>query len=200
MTFVSSVLNENANIFEKIFYRIGNNGPFILIVSSLFLLRKRQYYFEFYLLGSIVNIFLNQILKILIKQPRPSVNEKTFELAMKHMKRANYSNLISYDVVLGMPSGHAQGVFFTTAFIFFVFLYKQPTSILQNQYRNIFIVYVGITIITVVQRVYYKFHTINQIIVGGTIGTIFAYILYSRAMKKIKGGRINPREEENGPL
>jgi len=151
------------------------------------------------LITYIANIFLNQLLKLCVKQPRPLINEKTFELAMKHMKRANVWSLISYNTVLGMPSGHAQGVFFSTAFFFFVFLYKQPSPSIQHQYRNLFIVYIAITLITIIQRVYYKFHTVNQIIAGGIIGTIFAFLVYSCASNKIKGV-IKQRKEEDGPL
>lgn len=192
------ILNANvdAGPLEQVFYQVGNNGPFILTISSLLLFKNKQYYFEFYLIGSIVNFFLNQFLKLLIKQPRPSVDQKTFDLAMKHMKSTtNYANLISYDKVLGMPSGHAQGVFFSTTFIYFVFYQLKP----NNTNTNILFFYLFISFITIVQRVYYKFHTINQIIVGGLLGIGFSYLVYNCATKKLKGS-LKWREEENGPL
>jgi membrane-associated phospholipid phosphatase len=184
------MLNLNAGIIEQLFYYIGNNGPFILSICSLLLLKNKRTFFDFYLFGIIANMFLNPWLKIIIKQPRPSVDQKTFDLAMKHMKNTNYLNLISYDSVLGMPSGHSQSVFFTTAFMYFVF---------RNQYPNLIAFYLLITIITIVQRVYYKFHTVNQIIVGGLIGILFSYLIYDIASKKQKGS-LKMREEENGPL
>jgi membrane-associated phospholipid phosphatase len=192
------ILNSNvdAGPLEQVFYQVGNNGPFILTISSLLLLKNKQYYFEFYLIGSIVNFILNQFLKLLIKQPRPSVDQKTFDLAMKHMKSTtNYANLISYDKVLGMPSGHAQGVLFSTAFIYFVFYQLKP----NNTNTNILLFYLFISFITIIQRVYYKFHTINQIIVGGLLGIGFSYLVYNCATKKLKGS-LKWREEENGPL
>ena len=189
--------NVNAGLFEQVFYHVGNNGPFILTITSLLLLKNKQVYFEFYLLGSLLNFFLNQILKLLVKQPRPSVDQKTFDLAMKHMKSTtNYANMISYDKVLGMPSGHSQGVFFSTAFIYFVFYHLKPNT---STSTNILLFYLFISFITISQRVYYKFHTINQIIVGGCIGIGFSYLIYSWATKKIKGS-LKGRQEENGPL
>lgn len=188
--------NVNAGLFEQLFYHVGNNGPFLLTITSLLLLKNKPYYFEYYLLGSVVNFILNQILKLLIKQPRPSVDQKTFDLAMKHMKSTtNYANMISYDKVLGMPSGHSQGVFFSTAFIYFVFYYLKP----NNTDTNILLFYLFISFVTITQRVYYKFHTINQIIIGGFIGIGFSYLVYTWASKKIKGS-LKGREEENGPL
>ena len=183
-------LSTNASIFEQLFYYIGGNGPFILSIFSLLLLKNKRFFFDFYLFGVIANMFLNPWLKILIKQPRPSIDAKTYELAMKHMKHANYFNLISYDAVLGMPSGHSQSVFFSTAFIYFVF---------KNQESNIILFYLLLSLITVVQRVYYKFHTINQIIAGGVIGVSFAYSIYYLASKKQKG-LLKAREEENAAL
>lgn len=189
--------NVNAGPLEQLFYQVGNNGPFILTITSLLLLKNKQYYFDFYLIGSIVNLLLNQILKLIIKQPRPSVDQKTFDLAMKHMKSTtNYANLISYDKVLGMPSGHSQGVFFSSSFIYFVFYHLKPNT---STNTNMILFYLLIPFVTVVQRVYYKFHTINQIIVGGFIGIGFSYLVYSLASKKIKGS-LKEREEENGPL
>jgi membrane-associated phospholipid phosphatase len=193
-----SKINENSNFLEQLFYQIGNNGPFILFISTLFLLKKKYHFFEFYIIGFILNIFLNQFLKILIKQPRPSVDSKTFDLAMKHMKNCtNYTNLISYDKVLGMPSGHSQGVFFTTTFIFLVYFNKKLSFNKNNIYILLF--YIVISLVTITQRVYYKFHTINQIIVGGLIGISFAYLVYYISVKKING-LFKEREDENGPL
>jgi hypothetical protein len=50
--------NVNAGPLEQLFYQVGNNGPFILTITSLLLLKNKQYYFDFYLIGSIVNLLL----------------------------------------------------------------------------------------------------------------------------------------------
>lgn len=176
---------------EQLFYQIGNNGPFILWISSLLLLRHKNTYFVFYLFGYVFNILLNQVLKILLKQPRPSIDTKTFDLALKQMKKVNsYANLISYDAVLGMPSGHAQGVFYSAAYVFLVL---NPLS------NNIILFYLSVIFTTVVQRVYYRFHTVAQIMVGAIIGVTYAYVIYLLANKHIKGS-LKERAEEYGPF
>jgi membrane-associated phospholipid phosphatase len=183
-------IHEKTGLGQQLFYQIGNNGPFILWISSLLLLRNKKTYFIFYLIGYIFNILLNQVLKICFKQPRPSIDSKTFDLALKQMKKVNsYANLISYDAVLGMPSGHTQGVFYSTAFVFFVLSQKNPISNL------ILFFYLSVVLITILQRVYYRFHTVAQIIVGAIIGITYAYIIYLLANKHIKGS-LKGRAEE----
>jgi membrane-associated phospholipid phosphatase len=190
---IKPIIHEKKGIGEQIFYQIGNNGPFILLISSLLLLRNKSYYFVFYLIGYVFNILLNQVLKILFKQPRPSIDSKTFDLVLKQMKKVNsYTNLISYDAVFGMPSGHAQGVFYSFTYILLVF---SPKS-LSN---NIFFFYILVLFITLVQRVYYQFHTISQIIVGSIISIGYAYFIYYLANKQIKGPLLK-RSEEYGPF
>jgi membrane-associated phospholipid phosphatase len=186
-------LDEKTSLGEQLFYQIGNNGPFILWITSLLLLRNKNYYFIYYLIGYVFNILLNQLLKILFKQPRPSVNKHTFDLAIKQMKNINsYTNLISYDAVLGMPSGHTQGVFYSFVYILLVYSTKPLSNL-------ILFYYLSILFITIIQRVYYQFHSINQIIVGAIIGIGYAYFIHYLAKKQIKG-LLKVKVEEYGPL
>lgn len=188
---IEPIINEKKGIGEQLFYQIGNNGPLILIITNLVLLRKKSTFFVYYLIGYVFNILLNQCLKIFFFQPRPSVDQKVFDLAMKQIKNVNsFTNLISYDAVLGMPSGHAQGIFYSTTFIFLVLT---PIS------NNIIFFYIFITFITVFQRVYYKFHTIGQIFVGAFIGIGYAYCLFLFANNQ-KKGILKERAEEYGPI
>lgn len=191
----TSNINEKTSIGEQLFYLIGNNGPFILWITTLLMLRTKNNYFIFYLFGYIINILLNQGLKVYMKKPRPSVDPKTFGMAMKQMKKVNnYTNLISYDAVLGMPSGHAQGVFYSTTFLFLVFF----TNPIKSVSYLVLLFYLFIVLITILQRIYYQFHSVDQILVGGLVGTIFAYFVYiiTNAQKK---GVLKKRAEENGP-
>jgi membrane-associated phospholipid phosphatase len=177
------------HLLEKIFYLTGNYGPLLLIISTLALLRNKEVYFTYYAFASILNVLLNHFLKIIIQEPRPSVDKKTFDLALKHMKSKNYSNAISYDV-FGMPSGHAQSVLFSTTFLFLV---------LNNENWKTYFFYIMMCLVTMFQRVQYQFHTISQVMVGGIIGMIFAYVVYYLATQKKKGS-LKEKEEENGPL
>jgi membrane-associated phospholipid phosphatase len=177
------------NLMENCFYQIGSYGPILLIIQSLFLLRSKEIYFYYYVIASFINILLNHFLKILIQEPRPSVDKKTFDLALKHMKSKNYRNSISYDV-FGMPSGHTQSVLFSSTFVYLV---------LKHESWMTFFFYAVISLITMAQRIQYKFHTLNQVIVGGIIGTVFAYLVYYLASQKRKG-ELKEKEEENGPI
>lgn len=175
-------------IIEKLFYEIGNTGPFLLIIRSLILLRKKDVYFNYFAAGSFINFLLNNFLKMIIKEPRPSVDKKTFELALKHMQNKNYVKAISNDL-LGMPSGHVQSVLFTTVYILLVEKHLNWKNLLY---------YLVICLITIVQRVQYKFHTINQVLVGGVLGIIFGYLLYYLASKKTKGSQ--KEKEDDGAV
>lgn len=177
------------NITEKIFYETGSYGPLLLVITTLLLLRHKEIYFNYFLVASFLNVLLNHFLKVVIQQPRPSVNKKTFDLALKHMKSKNYSNAISYDV-FGMPSGHTQTVVFATTFLFLVL--KPSSSVLT-------FFYLLISLITMLQRIQYQFHTFNQVISGGVIGFLFAHLVYYLASQKRKG-TLKRKEDDNGPL
>lgn len=187
--YVSVCININNKIsffcMKDILYNIGQHGPSILFISSIYLLWKKKL-FLYYLVGFVVNIFLNIFLKITIQQPRPSVNEKKFDLLLQQSKNNNmYKKLILLSS-LGMPSGHAQSVFYSTLFIFLVF--KQ---------NNLF--YLLVSFITLYQRVQYEFHTVLQVIIGSALGGIFGFIMYSFAMYKIKG-KLKHKLDDYGPI
>ena len=91
---------------------IGFLGPQILFFTSLFLLYKKYTLFSSYIIGCVINMLLNLILKGIIRQPRPSEDVHIFNASLANGKRLGYDKF-------GMPSGHVQNVFFSTAFIYF---------------------------------------------------------------------------------
>lgn len=177
------------NFMESVFYQVGSYGPILLIIQSLFLLRNKEVYFHYYVIASFFNILLNHFLKLLIQEPRPSVDKKTFDLALKHMKSTHYRNAISYDV-FGMPSGHTQSVLFSSTFVYLV---------LKQETWTTFFLYAVISLVTMMQRIQYKFHTLGQVLVGGIIGITLAYLVYYLATQKGKGV-LKEKEEDNGPI
>jgi membrane-associated phospholipid phosphatase len=120
-------------------------------------------------------------------QPRPSVDGKTFDLALKNGKRFLFKDGIPYDI-LGMPSGHSQDVLFSTIFIW-----------LSLRKRNILYIYLIISLLTIIQRVYYNHHTILQVIVGAIVGALLGYLFYYLASQKVKG-KIREKMDDFGPL
>ena len=86
-----------------------------------------------------------------------------------------------------MPSGHAEGVFYSTAFIFLT---------LKNKWIGF--IYLLISLITSYQRVAYQNHTFSQVFIGGLIGIFMGAFFYYYSMKILKGN-IREKKDDNAP-
>lgn len=173
-------------MIEDIFNFIGGYGPFMMIIISLFLLRHLANYRFIYIMGTIFSLFINFILKALIKKPRPNIDEKTYKTAINNSSRFIFKKGLPHDI-FGMPSGHSQGCWFTTIFVFMV--------LKDYQILALFVVW---SIVTMFQRVYFGWHTVFQVIVGGVVGGVLGYIIYRFEKEKIKG-EIKEKEDDNAP-
>lgn len=157
---------------------IGQFAPIILFILSGILLRNMKIYLQYFIYGFLLNNILNILLKLAIKQPRPSKDEKSIEIAVVNGVRVGFDRF-------GMPSGHAQNCSYCLAFITFVL--KEP-----------FITgfYVILTAISLLQRYLYNNHTFLQLIIGFIIGTIFGYLTYLFGNKTIVGN-IEMKKDDN---
>ena len=173
--------------FETILNYIGGYGPFILFFGSLYLLWSKPNLLFYYVIGFLTNSLLNILLKGIIQQPRPSENEKLFNLALTNAKKDVFKNGIPFDA-FGMPSGHAQSVLFSTVFIY-----------LAIKKQNILLIYLLVTVLTMYQRVYNNYHSIFQIMVGSIVGTLFAWFVFHLSQQKVKG-RIREKYDDFGPI
>jgi membrane-associated phospholipid phosphatase len=175
------------NIFINLFKNIGSNGPIILFILSIIFLFKKQnllfYYIIFFIIGDILNIFVKGI----IQEPRPSIDNKTFELMMKNKDRFIMRKGLPYDI-FGMPSGHSQSVFYSTIFIY-----------LALNDVKITLLYLLISIITIIQRVVYRHHTVLQVIFGSLFGLLVGYISFNMAKKNIQG-KLTNKKDDYGPI
>ena len=160
---------------------IGYNGPIILFFTSIFLLYKKNILLSLYIIGSILNLAINNILKEIIKQPRPDEDIQIFNASKMVNKRFGPDKY-------GMPSGHAQSVFFSTSFLFFA---------LKNKYVSL--VYFIVSLNSMYQRVKYKNHTVSQVIGGAAVGSISGYLFYLAAMLKLSGP-LKLKMDDNAPL
>lgn len=160
---------------------IGYYAPIILFFLSLLLLRNMKRYLQFFVSGFILNNILNIVLKLFIKESRPSNDQKIIEIAINNGARIGFDKF-------GMPSGHAQNCGYCLIFIM--------TSI-----NNLFIttLYMAITLISLSQRYLYNNHTILQLLIGLLIGSGFGYLTYSLGNKFIMGN-IKMKKDEEGPL
>jgi len=169
------------------FNATGQYGPFILFISSLILLwSKYTTYFYYYCIGAAMDSILNVVLKSILKQPRPSIDETKFNLALKHGQRFIYNKGMPYDI-FGMPSGHVESCLFSTTYTFLVL----------NDYKILF-GYLLLSTITMIQRVYYNHHTVSQVIIGAIIGILFGYFIYYCSKSQIKG-ILQEKPDDNAP-
>ncbi len=160
---------------------IGLYAPIILFILSLLLLRNMKRYLQFFLVGFIFNNFLNILLKLLIKQPRPTNDQKAIEIGVVNNARIGFDKF-------GMPSGHAQNCGFCLSFI---------TMALNNPL--ITIIYSLISFISLIQRYMYNNHTILQLMIGFIIGLLIGYMTYIIGSKYIVG-KITMKKDDYGPI
>lgn len=131
---------------------LGFWGPYLLIISTSFALIIYDYeYLKIYLFFSVVGTILNSILKSIIRQPRPKNQRHLY----------NFEHNQTHGQEFGMPSGHAQNVFYSL----FTVLFKIP-----NIYFMLSTLLVACN--TCWQRWVYRNHTIFQIIMGSITGII----------------------------
>lgn len=164
-----------SNILVDIFNTFGENGPNLLLLSSIFFLRKKNRALLYYIVGYFINIVINYILKGIIKEARPGISQKKIDLLFENNNMFVLDYNLSHEI-FGMPSGHAQTVFYTVIFDYLV---------LKENTQTCF--YLIIALITVIQRVVFGYHTVKQVIAGAIIGMINGYIFYLLFKEGVKG-------------
>ena len=165
--------------------KLGIFGPLILIIASIVTLWNKTIFYYYYKIGIVTNFILNYLLKILLCQPRPNENIEKFNLAVKNFDHFTIKNNLPHDI-FGMPSGHAQSVFFSTVYVFLV-----------KKNIKIFILYLIISLITIYQRIESNNHTILQTIVGSLLGSLYAIIIYYLGQKNIIGIISSKKDDDN---
>ena len=170
-----------------ILYELGSYGPILLIILSWYSLWEHKNLFFYFNVGLFANSILNLILKGIIQEPRPMFDSKKIKLLTTHASDYFFQNGILFDIY-GMPSGHAQASFFITVFIY-----------LSLKHTNLLYLCLLFSILICYLRVKFNFHSISQVIVGGIIGSGFAFIIYELARENIKA-RIRERTDDFGPI
>ena len=153
---------------SKIFDYIGYYAPGTLGLVTLFFTLDQKMPTIVFVVGSVCNLLLNTGLKMYFQQPRPTLIQHSFALDFSDVHKS-CCRLGPHEY--GMPSGHAQIVWFNTVFI---------ALALKNKY--ITLIYAAISICTMIQRVQYNNHTLSQVLAGMVVGTIFAYVLYKEIL------------------
>jgi membrane-associated phospholipid phosphatase len=167
--------------FQHIIDVIGFSAPGILLVTSIFLLKKKPIYLKYFISGYILTSILNSLLKYILKEPRPSNDWVLFKIGITHNKRFGYDRY-------GMPSGHAQHCGYILSFI---------TLVLNNPWVTC--IYLIFTLICMYQRYLYENHTIKQVVIGLFIGLGSGYLMYEVATKNLIGN-IKMRPDDDAPI
>jgi len=68
----------------------------------------------------------------------------------------------------GMPSGHSQHLFVS---IFYLYLS------IKDFYPWILLISSSIGMMTIVERWYFRNHTLNQLVAGAIVGSMFAFVI-----------------------
>lgn len=149
---------------EKVIDYCGEYGPAILCIASIALLLQNKVLCITYLLGYIINQGCNKILKSIVQEPRPSTILHQFTIGGKE----RYVDLTGLqEERFGMPSGHAQTIWYSTVFIHLAL-------------HNVYItgLYTMTALLTMMERVKYSNHTVSQVFVGAFLGSLFGYGWY----------------------
>jgi membrane-associated phospholipid phosphatase len=144
------------NEIYKIMDSIGYYGPIILCIGHVYVLRFRFLYLFSYLAFFCMNVYLNTLLKRIIREPRPE-NQKSYNL-MDELTTKKSTNGQNY----GMPSGHTQSLFYSISYAYLV-----------TKSINMLLISLCLAAITIFQRLKYKKHTVSQLMMGVFFGTLF---------------------------
>jgi membrane-associated phospholipid phosphatase len=151
---------------REIIDKLGFMGPLLLLCIGIYNLWNQQKYLLSYLVFFIGNTILNKILKIIIKEKRPSDGVK--------IMNEEYSG----EEIYGMPSGHAQSSFFSLSFLYLV---KGSPKWL--------IIELFIAVLTIYQRWKYRQHTLEQLFAGSFVGIGFAYFSFYLTKQWLSEGK-----------
>lgn len=165
-------------------YTLGRYGPFIMFIASLIMMKAKTVTNHAYIAGFVINTLINPIIKLIIRQRRPTRGKSTTVLSATLDESKNPNDLKYPPSFLeqatdahryGMPSGHAQTAVFSLVYIWLT--YKETLI------RSIFFI---LTIITCTQRIIARKHYLDQVICGAIVGGLIAYFFFTTVTQLLK--------------
>ena len=139
---------------NKILDFLSNKGPIILLFFTTLILIFHNIKITFiFTFGYYFNVIINKILKKYINDTRPSI------IPIKNR----------------MPSGHSQLIFYIIGFIYF--LCKIQKKLYISYLNYLLLIYLIFLINTIYDCIKYKYHTIDQLVIGGLLGIFISYII-----------------------
>ena len=126
---------------------IGLYGPIIIAALNIYYSFYKKTYLYAYVIFLMINQILNHALKSILREPRPNDQHK-------------------YDIY-GMPSGHAQSIFYSTTFLY-----------LTTASYYLLIISLFICAMTIYQRYHFRHHTLKQLFIGSLVGIGIGSFVY----------------------
>jgi membrane-associated phospholipid phosphatase len=126
----------------------------ISILLLSFMEKQNVWFISLYIAGFIGNEFINRMLKLILQDPRPVPISPTDKY--------------------GMPSGHSQLAAYSLVFM---------TLVLREKHYGWILLFLGLTVATMAQRVIAQAHSLEQVIIGGLLGGGIGYIFYDLSKK-----------------
>ena len=157
--------------------KIGYYGPIILSANCIGQLWMNSVYWQVYLVMFIANYYINGILKLWIKQDRPTGGIS--------ISGESHTGADQY----GMPSAHAQFAAFSTVYLYLV-----------KHSQMWLIISVFISSLTVYQRWKYRRHTVEQLGAGVAVGVMIAWASYMGAKMIIDKTSVEPKYDQPDKL
>ena len=157
-----------------------------------------NYYFILYPIFAFINLIVNKILKKIAKYIYNKFNIKSLPLIGQGIRPKGAINcgVIPSQKIsksFGMPSGHSQNAWFLFGFLLLYLINnykKEKNNTMSKIWFGIAISILFIISLSVsISRVYVNCHTIQQVIIGSTIGLILgllAYLLTKYIVEKIE--------------
>jgi len=171
----------------KVLDLIGEFGPVILFVITIFLLRFKANLLVYYCVGMLLKAIINALLKVIIQQPRPIEDPKLFNSTLQYNRSHRFYYQMPYDKY-GMPSGHASSVFYSTMFVHLAFRDIRTT-----------LLYLLISVLTMFQRVNNLYHSITQVISGAFVGILVGWGTFYMATQH-KMGSLQRKKDDFAPM
>jgi hypothetical protein len=153
---------------------------FLLSIFLFFIFNKHKL-FVIYILFFLLNIFINFLVKIFFKYPRPKEDLDLFPFLKTKIQIEDYNRF-------GMPARSCQSDIFSTIFLFF--------SLKKMDYTVLFIF---ISVYTIVQNYIQQKYTISQIIIGCLLGIIIGFMGYLFSIWFLKE-KLTEKQEENASI
>ena len=148
-------------------------NPLLLFIYGL--ISKKKYFINYIVLATIIDFIAVKSLKYLVKQLYNFLNIEALPiLGLGRRPDGAMSCGLYKDNKLsnsfGMPSGHALFCGFS-----FVYWYYYLDKNIDSKYKNIIIfIWLAISCLLALSRVYLGCHTIQQVIIGFIIGSMIA--------------------------